>query len=390
MGNQAQWPLARMAAQTERLDFSPKHVLTMLELMGVAAFGSAQGPGADLVRVMSPEELLGACAGRLDSANPERLGTEIKLLRRQPGQPTPEERAKYRRLIFEHRLLRKDLPVSKSLTAEFYDVLLRLSFGAPLTYANYCDIEDCVGCAGQQLHKSLLQAIDQVGFADLSPQLLVHNGLDEKRQREALRSGWVPSTSLVAVAADRQLRVPHARIICDLAVRVLREWSGPPDWEAVRVALRRRGYLAPVLQQRHHDEPQYQADVLAGLLQAVYGRKLDRPAVAEIMGNIDFAPTAALLAAVVTLADPADAGLAVWEHARSLLFNTNFDDRTGRHLRNLLQGHDQSADGPRTARPPRISPSFSGVGSRWLARAVLPHSRGAEVRPGKEETPPPR
>jgi hypothetical protein len=121
----------------------------------------------------------------------------------------------------------------------------------------------------------------------------------------------------------------------------VRERSGHIDRQALRTVLREHGYLVSALQQRHRDEPQYQLDILTGLPQAVYGLRLGRSAVTEIVGNTAFVPTPALLAAVVTLTDPAEAGLAAWEHSRSLLFNTNFDARTGKNLRNLLRSYDQ-------------------------------------------------
>ena len=356
----------RLTQDTEQAGFRQADILKMLERMGVApssvapagvgpsggstSGGSPVGPARggqpgevarwnapSLQRAMTVDELLFRCADRLQHADPF-LTSDIARLEEWLGDAhTPEERHRYYLIIKEHGLLREEKRISKGTRKQFYDVLLRLAFGAPLTYASFCKIESCLGTPPVQVHRSLLVAINAVGVNVLM-RLLVLGSLGEKELKAWLREQPETPADLISAAADPGLRPDHARIVCELAVHIMIDQVDRLDHQAIRAALHRNGYLAAVLQLRHPAEPQYQLSQLSQLLYLGHGAKLGTRDVEEILDSCT--PTIPLLAAVLLRSGPRVAQLTEWLFVRRLVMTAGFSTRTQRDLISVLSANE--------------------------------------------------
>lgn len=376
--------IIRLTQDTEQAGFRQADVLKMLERMGVAPSGvSPAGPARggragevarwtapSLQRTMTVDELLLRCAGRLQHVDPF-LTSDIARLEEYLGDAhTPEERHRYYLIIKEHGLLREDKRIGKGTRKQFYDVLLRLAFGAPLTYASFCKIESCLGTPPVRVHRPLLVAINAVG-ADVLMRLLVLGLIGEKELKASLREQPETLADLISAAANPGLRPDHARVVCELVVHILVEEVDRLGRQAIRVALHRNGYLAAVLQLRHPAEPQYQLTQLSQLLYLGHGEKLGSRDVEEILDSCT--PTVPLLAAVLLRSGPRVALLAEWFFVRRQVTTAGFPVRTQRDLISVL-----SANGhPENERPREDLVDAAGVlgpddglGRGW--RAHLP------------------
>ena len=286
---------------------------------------------------MPVDELLLRCADRLQHPDPF-LTSDIARLEEYLGDAhTPEERHKYYLIIKEHGLLREDKRIGKGIRKQFYDVLLRLAFGAPLTYASFCKIESCLGTPPVRVHRPLLQAINAVGVGVLM-RLLVLGSISEKEFKASLRDQPETSADLIAAAADPGLRPDHARIVCELVVNILVNEMDRLDRQAIRLALHQNGYLAAVLQLRHPAEPQYQLSQLSRLLYLGHGEKLGSQDVEEILESC--VPTVPLLAALLLGSAPRAAGLTEWLFVRRLVTTVGFSVRTQRDLISVLSANE--------------------------------------------------
>jgi len=382
-------PAAQLATQKQPTDFSQLAVLRMLEAIGVPVDGSVSptsSPGADLpvpprrsatgpMEAMTIEQLIATCGRGVDGPNPDFLKFYIGPLRSYLGKPaTPEERRYYQRLIKKNRLLAQDPSVSGSAQTEFYNALLPLAFTVPLTYESYCEIEACAGLAeGQPPHQSLLKSMEQAGFGDSSAYLLVLGSAGDKGLTRRLDKDGAKPSQLIEEMARPAVRPGHARILCQVALQFLQHRGGSDDQPALRAALSRHGYLASLVERCYPDDPSYQVSVLAGFALAAHRGGLDGPAVADILGNADQAPTKSLLAAVLTIVHPDGRSVVFEEYARGVLDPVPFDD----DIRGRLMHHFNAPDQPGFV--PVLEPLMPGGKDRSLSR--IPWWRGS--RPPK-------
>ncbi len=208
------------------------------------------------------------------------------------------DRQRFRQIIEDRGLLRADMPVNEAERRRYYDLLLRLAIEPPLTYLDYCWLEECAGTAP---HRALLAAIDQEWVADLRVRLLVLNGLCNGAPTDPVRSLRLAPAEMLAAAADSGLRTDHARIVCDVVITDLMERLPELDRTALRDDLRGHGYLAATLPRAYLARNQLES--LADLLGFAHGEHLDGRAVVEILENPGHEPTALLYAAVLELVD---------------------------------------------------------------------------------------
>lgn len=285
------------------LDSGAEQLAKLINRRALPAESAQGGTGA-------VEQLIVECGDRLRSGDEKGFKARLKALRSYADAEIGEkERRRYRVIVKEGGLLRPGLPLGSS-AVPFYDVLLRLAFGLPLSYAHYCEVEDYLtsGDGKPQIpSRALLEAIDLGGggHPDVRVKAIVCHHLGPERLEKWFRSRELDVGQLVAALDGDWERPHHQDIAFRVTLRYLYERAGHFDPRRVDAALRAHGYLAAALKRAHGDSVRHQLTVLTALLRAAYPRGLDRPAVKEIFAVS--APTRALGSAVVrAVAVPAD------------------------------------------------------------------------------------
>jgi len=341
------------------------HPATPAQESPAEASPAAPARAPDPARAMSVPEILVSCAHRLLGGNPNFLQSDLDRLEALAAEPAgAADRAHYQQIIARHRLFRADMRIRKPLQAQLYRLLLQVAFRRPLDYADYCAVHTCAGQRDDQpLHRSLLLAINPARQPDLRVQLLGLNALGERELRHTLRDKQLPPGSLISAAVSRELTVPHARIVCDIAVSDLYRRIGTVDRKALWDALVQHGYLAATFAELYPDQPDHQADQLHRLLCVTFGAKLEPEVIREVLGHPRAAPTVPLFAAVLAMADPGDVPLAERTFTRGIIGKGHFPGRVREQLLALLPPGDHLGAGPDRA-PRRLIPWRPGHGHR--------------------------
>lgn len=364
--NETRRPVGWLAGEHDKRGFTQPDVLKILERVRGSSLRPlpAQPISRELPKPAQPgviqprltrgttvHGLLVASDGWLAAGESRSLKSVIQELRSHLSDPDlVAKRTEYRQLVAAHRLLRRDVQVDGRLMTEFYVVLLQLVFGTPLSYLDYCNVEASAGRDGP-LPQPLLQAMYDAGLKSARARLLAAAGHSRRRLKAEFRSLAEDPENLLQTVLCRDLQSHHAGIICDILVHELNERAGIFDLrerfgrvnrDRLRQALHKHYYLAPMLKAHFTNDPDYQLAVLTGLLRAVYGLKLDRPAITSILVNSLFEPTTALQAAVMKLA-PNDTAFVAVEFSRGCLDNAGFNTVTRDELRFLVSGADQIA-----------------------------------------------
>lgn len=281
------------------------------------------------------EETLLGCVRRLETGDVSRLKPDMATLRRHAvSDIAARYRERYCDIIRQHELLRPGI-VDRKTEGQWYETLLRLAFGLPLSYGGYCALEDCLRVPPGQPHPALVAAIQSGGLADPVVAALVRHFTDSGHRKPARA---LDIESLIPRLAGDWPRVDHARIVCDYMLRQL-ENARLQDRRSLQPVFWRVDYLAPALQRRHFADPQYQVTVLTALVRALHGEKLDRRTAAAILADTGSSPTPALLAAVLLLlGDPGkDARLVREAFVTGTLTHTAFDVATQSRLSALME-----------------------------------------------------
>jgi hypothetical protein len=396
-------PVRKLAAATEECGFSSKQVVQLLEWIGIASgdqpLDSAEGGDNLHAKTIAAEgnmkfgeASLLQCVDHLSTGNMSGLKSSIANIANYTGrlQIDSESRNRCQSVIVRNNLLRPGLPAGR-LDSRFYDALLPLAFGVPLSYPAYCHIEDCLGTGSppaQPPNPTLLEAIEKAGLADpaISTIVRVHlgKGLDKwLRQARA--------TVFANMLAETWERPHHWRIICDAFVRCLRlqmserSYEPEPAW----AALRYHGYLARALQSCCPEDPEYQYQTLTVFLQACFPDGLTGAAVIDVLKTAATPATPALLAAVLgLLRSPNQVAM-----VKELLFEgmclfTNFSPATKQKLHRYTAG-----SGATPASRPAIEPGRDQDPTRALPvstqsvgpedTVAMPPPVGKELVPGR-------
>jgi hypothetical protein len=305
-----------------------------------------------LVRTSSIDELLATSASRLRSKNPNFL--DINGLRSHlSSQRSDDERRRYQWLIKENGLLRDRLPITRQIRSQFFDVLLKIAFDVPLSYASYCQIEEIVGhLPGQSLHTALLEAIRDVGIASPRARLIVLQAIGEKELKRGLQENPMGIIDLIDIAANPNISPSHGKIFCKILMNILAEQSGHLDREMLRSALSWYGYLAPVLERRHPDDLNYQHELLSHLLVVTHGQVLDRSTVQKVFDSNFSTASPALFGALLDLVRPGEIKFVQSMFTSSAVARAGYAEQTLQRLTALLSGYGWPA-GWRDVQPPR-------------------------------------
>jgi hypothetical protein len=349
-----------------RLQFRPRPV-SRVPNDGACRSSPPAAPQGDI-----GEETLRYCAEHVKLANPTRLRSDIAFLKKFAEAEIGEDwRARYGDLISRLGLLRPGFLIDDRYQERLYSALLRMGFGAPLSYDAYCLVENCAGIVpGDTPHRELLVAIVKAGMAEPIVSAIVYWHLrktDEKKVNKWLVSGQVDAAQLIDLLAADWAYPEHARIVCDLTLEYLKKAPGHYQPQQVRLALSQHGFLARALQMRHPDQDQYQVHALYRFLTAAYpqaaatpGQDLSKGAILQVLNGTGAPPTPALLSAVLMLLHRPGAWQLAWNaYIHGSLTMANFDEQTLARLRSRLPHIDAATvngSGPRA----RAGPARSG------------------------------
>ena len=271
------------------------------------------------------------------------------LLSKGAEQLSSQARDQCMRLVAQYDLL-TDYPRVSSMRDRFYDALLQLVLDGPLTYERYLRLLDCLKTPMQQ-NAALLQALDRRRAEPADPTwLLVRRGIGDTDDDliNALAQNSVPATRLATRLVDDAvratgsagagdfnsgeptLRPEHGRLIFDPAVQYMTRYSNRDRAEFIRL-----GYLAPALDRYFAGDQPAQVKRAKWILRNVYGNRLSKRNIKEVLGGSPYPPTDALLAAVIQLAE-AHAEFAMTEYGRARSANL-VPSRRKRRFRSRLQ-----------------------------------------------------
>jgi hypothetical protein len=296
------------------------------------------------------------CALHMEKPSPRELGAAIRRLKKvAKAGVSSAQRDHYREIVKEHRLFRHDEALGTS-EAVLREVLLRVAFNPPLSYEDYCLIED--GTGNGTLDPDLLRLIERTGLADNRVKAITYRQLPRGAAEEKL-SKWYSSKEVNApglfdVLALEVKHPRHTRLLCDVTVDYLTKTPEHHKPKQIDRALRQHSYLARRLQDSLAGQDQYQVNVLGLFLRAAYPDGLTRSDIYHVMIGTREPPTLTFLVAVLLmLTDPADAPLARELYMFNSLSAMNLESATGRELEDLFLS-SRLAPG---ARPPEGSPS---------------------------------
>jgi hypothetical protein len=275
--------------------------------------GSENGPGptgdTTAAARSEVEHLLIDCARYMEMPDTRQLSAAIGRLkipaRRGVG---ADEWSRCRELIRVHRLFRHNDALGKDEDT-LREILLKIAFEPPLSYEDYCLIEDGVGEAGVP-DPSLLQLIDKQGAADDRVKAITYRQLPSGDAEKKL-SKWFASKEL---SADRLLHLlalevkhpRHMRLLCEVTVEYLRKMSKTYDSKDIDRVLREHSYLARKLQASLAGEDQYQLDTLGFFLAVAFPNGLTRDDLYHIMLGTEEMVTLPFLGAVILMLEDAD------------------------------------------------------------------------------------
>ena len=263
-----------------------------------AARGSAQTPTNEAYRGASWPEASGAdnaesdaemlllgCAALIQARNKKGLQATLSRLRAYASvRISDEERQRLRLIMIKDRLLLPGLHLD-DLEVRFYDVMLRLAYGLPLSYPAYCDIEDVLSVPGKSVRYPqfpLLEAISGGGTADIRVAAITAYHLGEGWLANWFRSGRIDLGQLIATLDQTWDRPHHADLMYDVSLKFLAVSRGRRTSRAVIAGLHEHGYLAAALLKQYPESDQDQVNVLIGFLRAAYPNGLNRRAVRKI------------------------------------------------------------------------------------------------------------
>lgn len=290
----------------------------------------AAAPAADPV-----PRLLEECAEHARSLSLNLVHQDIADLQGQlkSSRIDDKHRERYRVLIGQLGLLNLNSGLQRNNESKLYETLLALAFGQPVTYAVLGQIEDCLGNPPRRVvHRPLLEAIARVGLGDLRAKVIVSGELDPKKLLRSLGSSGADGHALIReVEQGSWHRQQHGRSFCDVTLSYLRDRQGRYSITELQRVLLRCGYLAQPL--REIGSEQYQVHVIAKLLVAAfpldrYPAGLDRAVVNAILTNPHYAPTPALLAAILRRI-PVSEARAAWDaFVYGSVVGMNLDEET--------------------------------------------------------------
>jgi hypothetical protein len=207
---------------------------------------------------------------------------------------------------------------------------MRVVLDGPLTYERYLRLQESMKTPLQQT-APLLLALDRRRTEADPTWLLIRRGMGDTDEdlMNALAQKAVPPTALAtrlvrdavratgrAGTGDQDTHEPallpeHGRLLFGPAVQYMMRYGSRG-----RAEFRQLGYLAPALDYYYADDQRAQVKWGTRILRNVYGMRLSKGDIREVLGDSKYPPTDALLVAIIELA-PAHAEFAMTEYGRA-------------------------------------------------------------------------
>jgi hypothetical protein len=262
------------------------------------------------------DQILHNCAASLQTSNVPELNTAVTRLKASAKSIIPADRPSYQEIIREEHLFRHSEALG-GIQTKLRDALFKVAFPAPLSYKDYCLIEDsCLGAASPGTESpdgELLRMIAGTAMADLRIRVVVYGQLPTAETRRLL-DGWYRSFQMTAVelintaAAAGWHRPVHALHASVIAADLMSHVACDPD--LTRRVLRSQGYLSRLLQTAGDGHDNTQVYVLSWFLKTAYPDGLREDAVRSILIGREDPPSPALLAAVLLQITPGNTHVA--------------------------------------------------------------------------------
>jgi hypothetical protein len=271
---------------------------------GASAAGEPSARAAELPEHrFTCEQILRECASHLRSASVPDLTSAITRLKARARQRiSPEEQERCRTLMREHHLFRHDEGLG-ALEGQLRDALFKIAFNPPLSYQDYCLVEDSLGNEPPDL--KLLQMIVGAKMSDPRAEAVVYGQL-LSRKRQPKLDNWLRSSQmtpaeliveLINAAAGSWDRPRHALYASVAASELANQAHCDPL--PIREALQRQRYLAHLLQSVSDGADQAQVYVLYRFLQAAYPDGLGKSDIQQILIENPDPPSPGLLVAIL-------------------------------------------------------------------------------------------
>ncbi len=257
------------------------------------------------------EQILRDCASCIQTLHLPNLNTAITRLKaRAKSRISLEERYRYQKIIEEEHLFRHDEALGDFET-KLRDALLKIAFTPPLSYPDYCLIEDSLGAESPD--PVLLRMIAGMGMSDMRIRAVVYAQLPTEERKRKLddwcTSAQVTAVDLINVVAGIWQRPHHAFYASIITADFMRWRSSDPA--LIREVLQQHCYLVRLLQTAGDGHDNTQVYVLSWFLKAAYPDGLSETDIQQILIENAQPPSPALLAAVLLrLERPREAQLA--------------------------------------------------------------------------------
>jgi hypothetical protein len=271
-------------------------------------------------------------AARLAAGDIRVASAEVQRLQRKLSGPVDTaDRDGYRRQVTALGLLKDHPGLDDNVKASVYEVLLRLVFDTPLSYASYCQIEDAIGGPPRGVLRSVVLGLNFVTFLPWLLAVKAEPGFTDDQLEEALAEQDAPAAAPLTALQQHveDMRPAHRPIIYDFAMWYLRTHAEDPRTELIR-----RGYVADILEAVFPGDRRAQGARLEDTLRFVYGRSLGRSQIRELFAGQELHPTATLEAAVRRLASSRDEQFISEQAALARLRNAGYAN----DVRNLRRG----------------------------------------------------
>lgn len=229
----------------------------------------------------SVAETLAELSGKLRATDQPAVSAIVKRLKRYLASPqNPADRAVHRPLMLKYGLFRDHPGIHGNVKASVYRTLLSLGFETRLSYAAYCEIEDC---AGGEPSRTLRQVLLRNGGTNVLAYVraaLAGPGVEYEQLRDALVTNKIGAVRLLDILEQEidAVRPHHREDLIDFTLWYL--WC-PMDlsdpWQATadpRTELFSRGYLTTLLRRSFPKDQSQQRRRLADIVRYVHGERL--------------------------------------------------------------------------------------------------------------------
>jgi hypothetical protein len=358
------------------------------ELPGRMQPAEPQAVAALPADVRSARQVLGACASALAAGESDRLERAIAELRRLAREPTEADRREMAKLAAELHLFSPSEGIDEAVLERLYRELLPRVFVLPLRYGDYLELERVAsGRAGERLHHALAATLLAAQVAGPT-RLLVLNSFGDPELETALASYPVAPVDLVAMMVDDGLDRAHAKILQDVAAKILRQRSDVSASERAGFATAiSQQKLMVALQERALGTPEYRLNLFTEILAFAGDGAMDHRQARTILSESGRSVSVPLLGAILRLSRPASRTSVMRDFAVRCLATAGFDAQTFRELRDLTSDKALQAPTPSatTSSTSAVSASSTGYGRRASSsaskrRTVSPSRRRSPIR----------